>query len=539
VAVNPVNGYLYYASYGGSIREVKYDTSNQPPVAKASQNVQYGTSPLTVNFTGNLSTDPENGVLTYSWNFGDGSAVATDTNPTHIFTAPDANPIRYDVTLTVTDDQNQTSTTSLIVSVNNTPPVINSTTVDNMNIYANISVENVSLQATVTDTETPTNQLAFKWETALFHNTHHHSNPVGTQPISNLTMTPVPCLNESYHYQVKLTVTDAQGLSTTKTKNIAPDCGQGFGDMIPPTNPSNLQVVSVSYNNIALIWNKSTDDIGVSMYEIFKDGVLIDQTVDTTYTATGLQAETFYLFKVRAKDAAGNLSGFSNQLGLYTTALITGDEIIYGDALGTNWLNFSSISSLNIANTSPEFINTKSIKVTSPVVNEDLDLRYAGSPHNRLDYPNGLEFWVYNSGSTSYPFQVQVFTSNSGGGSPLFPSNAEPNKWNHFLLDWSLLGNPTTIGKIVIRLNQTQAESLYFDEIKLVHCAYMNSVQTGNWNAPSTWSCGRVPILTDIVTINTGHTVTVLNGVSATLRLLEQLGTLNIQTGGIFNINKF
>jgi hypothetical protein len=309
--------------------------------------------------------------------------------------------------------------------------------------------------------------------------------------------------------------------------------------MIPPTNPSNLQVVSVSYNNIALIWNKSTDDIGVSMYEIFKDGVLIDQTVDTTYTATGLQAETFYLFKVRAKDAAGNLSGFSTPLGLYTTAPITGDEVIYGDALGTNWLNFSSISSLNITNTSPEFINTKSIKVTSPVVNEDLDLRYAGSPHNRLDYPDGLEFWVYNSGSTSYPFQVQVFTSNSGGGSPLFPSNAEPNKWNHFLLDWSLLGNPTTIGKIVIRLNQTQAESLYFDEIKLVHCAYMNSVQTGNWNAPSTWSCGRVPISTDIVTINTGHTVTVLNGVSATLRLLEQLGTLNIQTGGIFNINKF
>jgi glucose/arabinose dehydrogenase len=539
MAVNPVNGYLYYASYGGSIREVKYDVSNQLPVAKASQDVKYGTSPLTVNFTGNLSTDPENGVLTYSWNFGDGSPVASDANPTHIFTAPDANPIRYDVTLTVTDDQNQTNSTSLMVSVNNTPPVINSTTVDNMNIYANLSVENVSLQATVTDAETPTNQLAFKWETALFHNTHHHPDPVSTQQSSSFTMSPVPCVNETYYYQVKLTVTDAQGLSTTKTKNIAPDCGQGFGDMIPPSNPSNLQVTNVTSNSISLIWNKSTDDIGVSMYEVFKDGVLIDQTVDTTYTATGLQAETFYLFKVRAKDAAGNLSGFSNQLGLYTTAQITGDEVIYGDALGTNWLNFSSISSLNIANTSPEFINTKSIKVTSPVANEDLDLRYAGSPYNRLDYPDGLEFWVYNSSSNSYPFQTQVFTTNSGGGSSFINLSADANKWNHFLLDWSLFGNPATIGKIVIRLNQTQAESLYFDEIKLVRCADMNSVQTGNWNTPSTWSCGRVPILTDIITINTGHTVTVLNGVSATLRLLQQLGTLNIQTGGIFNINKF
>jgi glucose/arabinose dehydrogenase len=539
VAVNPVNGYLYYASYGGSIREVKYDTGNQPPVAQASQNVQYGTSPLTVIFNGSQSTDPENGALTYAWNFGDGSPVSTDANPTHIFTAPDTNPIRYDVTLTVTDDQNQTHSTSLIVSANNTPPVINSTTVDNMSVYANTSIQNLSLQATVTDAQTPTNQLAFKWETALFHNTHHHPEPVSTQQVSSFLITPVPCVNEIYYYQVKLTVTDAHGLSATKTKNIVPDCGQVFGDIIPPSNPSNLQGTNVTSNSISLIWKKSTDDIGVAMYEIFKDGVLVDQTVDTTYTAVGLQAETFYLFKVRAKDAAGNLSGFSDPLGLYTTALITSDEVIYGDALGTNWLNFSSISSLNIANTSPVFINTKSIKVTSPVVNEDLDLRYAGSPHNRLDYPDGLEFWVYNSGSTSYPFQIQVFTSNVGGGSSFLPSTAEPNKWSHFLLDWNLFGNPTTIGKIVIRLNQTQAESLYFDEIKLVHCAYMNSVQTGNWNTPSTWSCGRVPILTDIVTINTGHTVTVLNGVSATLRLLEQLGTLNIQTGGIFNINKF
>jgi glucose/arabinose dehydrogenase len=539
MAVNPVNGYLYYASYGGAIREVKYDTGNQPPVAIASQNVQYGTSPLSVNFTGSQSTDPENGALTYAWNFGDGSSVSTDANPTHIFTAPDANPIRYDVTLTVTDNQNQTNSTSLIVSANNTPPAINSTTVDNMSVYANTSIQNVSLQANVIDAQTPTNQLAFKWETALFHNTHHHPEPVSIQQSSNIILTPIPCVNETYYYQVKLTVTDAQGLSATKTKNIVPDCGQVFGDITPPSNPSYLQTTSVSANSISLIWDKYIDDVGVTMYEIFKNDVLIDQTIDTSYTATGLQAETFYLFKVRAKDATGNTSGFSNQLGVNTIAPIVSDELIYGDALGTDWLNFSSISSLNLGNTILPFINSKSIKVSNPVANQELDLRFSGTPHNTSDYPNGLEFWVYNSSSTSYPFQVQIFTSNSGGGSSFFPSIAEPNKWNHFLLDWSLLGNPSQIGKILIRLNQTQTESLYFDEIKLVHCADMNSVQTGNWNTPSTWSCGRVPISTDIITINTGHTVTVLNGVSATLRLLQQLGTLNIQTGGIFNINKY
>ncbi len=539
MAVNPINGYLYYASYGGSIREVKYDTGNQPPVARASQDVKYGVSPLTVIFNGSLSTDPENGALTYAWNFGDGSPVSTVMNPTHIFTAPNANPIRYDVTFTVTDDQNQSNTTSLIVSVNNTPPVISSTTVDNMSVFANINIQNVILQATVTDAQTPSNQLAFKWETALFHDTHKHPEPVDTQQSSNITLTPVPCDNEVYYYQVKLTVTDVHGLSATITKNIVPDCGQTFGDITPPSNPSNLQATNVTANSISLIWNKSTDDVGVSMYEIFKDGVLTDQTTDTTYTATGLLPNNFYLFKIRAKDAAMNLSGFSNQLGLYTNALVTADEVIYGDALGTNWSNFSSISSLDLGNMTAPFINTKSIKVPSPVMNQDLELHYTGSPHNKLDYPDGLEFWIYNSGSTSYPFQAQVFATNAGIGSPLVNLSAGANKWSHFLLDWGLLGNPTTIGKIIIRLKQTQSASLYFDEIKLVRCADMNSLQTGNWNTPSTWSCGRVPISTDVITINSGHTVTVLNGVSATLRLLQQLGTLNIQTGGIFNINKF
>jgi hypothetical protein len=67
----------------------------------------------------------------------------------------------------------------------------------------------------------------------------------------------------------------------------------------------------------------------------------------------------------------------------------------------------------------------------------------------------------------------------------------------------------------------------------------MNTLQTGNWDNISTWSCNRLPISTDVITINSGHTVTVLNGVSATLRLLQLLGTVNVQTGGNFNISKF
>ena len=539
MAINPINGYLYYASYGSSIREVKYDIGNQPPLAKAIQNKKFGVNPLTVQFDASQSTDPENGALTYLWDFGDGSATSTSVNPIHVFTSPNSNPISYDITLTVTDNTNQSSTILLIVSVNNTPPDINSTTVDNLNFYANISNETVMLQANVTDSQTPTAQLTFKWETELHHDTHFHPNPPVTQQSTSFIMTPLPCGNEFYYYQVKLTVTDPQGLSATKSKNIALYCTQYNGpDIEPPSIPTNLQLTSVNASKIAFSWTASIDNVGVAVYEIFKDGVKIDETINTNYTATGLQPSTFYLFKVTAKDAVGNISSQSDGLGVYTDAPVTTDEMIYGDALGTNWQNFSSISSLNIANSSPQFINTRSMKVTNPTANETLDLRYNGFPLAVVDYPDGLEFWVYNEGNSSYPFQIQAFSTNSGGGGLNLGVSAEPHKWTHFVFDWSIL-NVTQVGKIVVTLNQTQNESLYFDEVKLLHCSNMYSVQTGAWNQGSTWFCGRVPISTDIITVSAGHTVTVLNGTSATLNFLKLLGTLNVQTGAIFKINNY
>ena len=62
-------------------------------------------------------------------------------------------------------------------------------------------------------------------------------------------------------------------------------------------------------------------------------------------------------------------------------------------------------------------------------------------------------------------FEFQVFSTNSGSGGSILGVSAEAHKWTHLLFDWATLGNLTQVGKIEIRLNQTQNESLYFDEI--------------------------------------------------------------------------
>jgi chitodextrinase len=539
MAVNPVNGYLYYTSYGANIREVKYDpTGNQPPVARATQSILYGLSPLTVQFNGTTSSDPEGSPLTYSWDFGDGTSPSTSATPSHTFIAPNSNPIQYNVTLTVTDNANLEKSITLIVSVNNTPPVINSTSVSAMNTFPNTGNMPVALTASVSDGETSNNsQLIYKWETALHHDTHFHPNPISYQQVSNVNLSPVPCDNEVYFYRVKLTVTDPQGLFSTFTKDIAPNCGNA--DTQPPSVPSNISDNNKTKTEIPLSWSPSTDNVGVAMYEIFQNGVKIDESLSTSYTVMGLSPNTQYSFTITAKDAAGNVSDPS-VAKIVTTLPVTSDLIIYGDALNADWSNQSTITSLYFFNTDQPFINTTSIKVTNPIAGQALDLRYNPAPLDTIGYPGGLDFWVYNEGNTAYPLQIRTFANNQGGGaSNSLTITVDANKWTHLQLEWALFGDPAKIGAIEIKLLQTQSQSLYFDEIKLLHCGQMYSINSGNWNAPTTWSCGRTPIVTDEITINAGHTVSIPSGVNANLRFLQLLGTLNPLSGSTFNFYKF
>ena len=59
------------------------------------------TNPAQVTFNGTSSTDPENNITTYTWNYGDGSNPASGSQATRTKTY--ANSGTYDVTLTVTD----------------------------------------------------------------------------------------------------------------------------------------------------------------------------------------------------------------------------------------------------------------------------------------------------------------------------------------------------------------------------------------------------------------------------------------------------
>ncbi|WP_024770109.1 M14 family zinc carboxypeptidase [Aquimarina macrocephali] len=83
-------------------------------------------------------------------------------------------------------------------------------------------------------------------------------------------------------------------------------------DTEAPSIPTGLTTSSVTSSTIGLSWNASTDNIGVSGYEIYQGATLVTTATSTSYTVIGLTPNTTYTFSVKAKDAAGNTSSSSN-----------------------------------------------------------------------------------------------------------------------------------------------------------------------------------------------------------------------------------
>jgi chitodextrinase len=91
-------------------------------------------------------------------------------------------------------------------------------------------------------------------------------------------------------------------------------------DTTPPTPPI-LSASGTTTNTTNLSWTTATDNVGVTGYEIYKNGISIGTTTSATnFYVTGLTASTTYNFNVKAKDAAGNLSINSNTANVTTQA---------------------------------------------------------------------------------------------------------------------------------------------------------------------------------------------------------------------------
>ena len=117
--------------------------------------------------------------------------------------------------------------------------------------------------------------------------------------------------------------------SKTATAKITVKAGDPDNDTESPSTPSNLKSNNVTSSTVNLAWQKATDNVGVKIYEVYvyngsyTKGSKVIRTIvvnapTTSVKATGLKAKTTYSFRVRARDAAKNLSGASNAVTVTT-----------------------------------------------------------------------------------------------------------------------------------------------------------------------------------------------------------------------------
>jgi chitodextrinase len=91
-------------------------------------------------------------------------------------------------------------------------------------------------------------------------------------------------------------------------------------DTTPPSPPT-LTASGTTSSATNLSWSGATDNIAVTGYNVYQDGLLIGSTtLATTYNVIGLSPSSTFAFTVRAKDAAGNLSINSNTINITTDA---------------------------------------------------------------------------------------------------------------------------------------------------------------------------------------------------------------------------
>lgn len=186
-------------------------------------------------------------------------------------------------------------------------------------------------------------------------------------------------------------------------------------DTQAPSAPTALSSNNITTNSLVLSWNASTDNVGVTGYEVFQNSVSIGNTPNTSFSVGGLSPNTTYTFNVRAFDSSNNFSALSADFN--ATTLSSGGNAT--DIFISEYVEGSS------NNKAIEIANFTGVPVDLSVYTLQKQVNGAGSWTNSYSFPAGT---VLADGSVF----VVANTSNAitGTAAPIDDTTGAPIDFN-------------------------------------------------------------------------------------------------------------
>ncbi len=218
-------------------------------------------------------------------------------------------------------------------------------------------------------------------------------------------------------------------------------------DTAAPSAPAGLTASSITASSFVLSWTGSTDNVGVTGYEIVIDGISYAIVVGTSATIINRQQNTSFSCAVRARDAAGNWGPLSSPLSVTTLISTATAHSVFDPSAA-----YPGLQSYN---------NGDAITVASA---------FYTAPTGTVGWKvTGLRVYVPSSATVAGPVDGMLFTPADGNAPDLAnpvrtkATTVTAGTWNDFIFTTPVTLTPG----VPVWLGYRTADSSYFSTTAL------------------------------------------------------------------------
>lgn len=193
---------------------------------------------------------------------------------------------------------------------------------------------------------------------------------------------------------------------------------QPVTDTQAPSAPTNVTATVQNASSALVSWTASTDNVGVTGYEIYRNGVKIGTSATTSFADNGLVGSTNYSYTIKAYDAAANLSAFS-AAALIVTPAGNSVTIYYKQGYTNPYIHYRPVG--GTWTTSPGV----AIPAAEVAGYNKITINIGAATQLEACFNNGSGTWDSNGGS-NYLFGTGTWTytptGNIQAGGPVTPT---------------------------------------------------------------------------------------------------------------------